>query len=166
MIAPLSAPFLPFLYYLNLFHYFSSIISSFPHIIYSFQHSDVEGEEIEEVENSEEAEDMYGAKYLPPIVRSPLSIGSSVLSPTSVRTYRNMKGTFCIFYFYWHSYLTLTYIIIFFNPPLTINPVQYLSHCFPLLFPPASLSLSLSLSLTLSLISLNSWGSSSMSRCG
>ena len=55
---------------------------------------DLDGDEVEEMEPSEEAEDMYGAKYLPPIVRSPLSIGSAVTAPNSVRTYRNMQGTF------------------------------------------------------------------------
>ena len=55
---------------------------------------DLDGDEVEEIEPSEEAEDMYGAKYLPPIVRSPLSIGSAVTAPNSVRTYRNMQGTF------------------------------------------------------------------------
>ena len=34
---------------------------------------------------------MYGAKYLPPLVRQPLPIGQSVTS-IGVRTYRNMQG--------------------------------------------------------------------------
>ena len=41
----------------------------------------------------EEAEDTYGAKYLPPLVRQPLPIGPSVTA-IGVRTYRNMQGTY------------------------------------------------------------------------
>ena len=43
----------------------------------------------------EEAEDTYGAKYLPPLVRQPLSIGPSVTA-IGVRSYRNMQGTYAL----------------------------------------------------------------------
>ena len=44
-----------------------------------------------DAEGQEEVEDMYGAKYLPPLVRQPLPIGPSVTA-IGVRTYRNMQG--------------------------------------------------------------------------
>ena len=88
---------------------------------------------------------MYGAKYLPPIVRSPLSIGSSVTSPNSVRTYRNMQGTFnfllstclrnTVFYLYLSfslylqlSSLFLHLIFLSLTHSLTHSLANFLSH--------------------------------------
>ena len=98
---------------------------------------------------------MYGAKYLPPIVRSPLLIGSSVTSPNSVRTYRNMQGTFdfllstclhnTVFYFYlsFSLYLPLSSLflhIMFLSLPLlffSVMSASFLSafFCLILTFP-------------------------------
>ena len=105
---------------------------------------------------------MYGAKYLPPIVRSPLSIGSSVTSPNSVRTYRNMQGTFnfllstclrnTVFYLYLSFSLYLQLSSLFLHL-IFLSLTHSLTHSptFSLTISPSFLSFSFSLFLSLSL---------------
>ena len=105
---------------------------------------------------------MYGAKYLPPIVRSPLSIGSSVTSPNSVRTYRNMQGTFnfllstclhnTVFYLYLSFSLYLQLSSLFLHL-IFLSLTHSLTHSptFSLTISPSFLSFSFSLFFSLSL---------------
>ena len=65
------------------------LISSLQYAVTLPSHADNDDEADAEVQD--EVEDMYGAKYLPPLVRQPLPIGPSVTS-IGVRTYRNMQG--------------------------------------------------------------------------
>lgn len=65
------------------------LITSLHNTVTLPSHTDNDDEADAEVQD--EVEDMYGAKYLPPLVRQPLPIGPSVTS-IGVRTYRNMQG--------------------------------------------------------------------------
>jgi hypothetical protein len=65
------------------------LITSLLYTVTLPSHADNDDEADAEVQD--EVEDMYGAKYLPPLVRQPLPIGPSVTS-IGVRTYRNMQG--------------------------------------------------------------------------
>lgn len=55
-------------------------------------HFPIDNDDEVDAEAQEEVEDMYGAKYLPPLVRQPLPIGPSV-NAKAVFAYRNMQGS-------------------------------------------------------------------------
>jgi hypothetical protein len=60
--------------------------------ILSFTLPHADNDDDVDAEAQEEVEDMYGAKYLPPLVRQPLPIGPSV-NAKAVFAYRNMQGS-------------------------------------------------------------------------